>query len=304
VRLLAPPCQDERRQAPAGSGRWEEVVVQSGVVPLRPLTVGEVLDAAVGLFRTHARVFLVAGLLLAVAEQAVLYPLRTAASTEPPFLLPYDDRLAQYWIMLAVGFGTETAIISLLAGLTSRAAGPALLGERVSGRQLLALRGSRLGAVALIAVAAGVLGLLGALACWVPWIAMYGAVGLIVPTLVIDRTGPFRAMGRGLVLALRGALRACGVRLAGYVGWWAVRVALGIGSIALLSLALDDTDPKWLWLSAVIAWSGVNAVAYPALACLDAVLHLETRMRTEGLDIAVTRSRATGRPPAAELVVP
>jgi hypothetical protein len=34
------------------------------------------------------------------------------------------------------------------------------------------------------------------------------------------------------------------------------------------------------------------------------VLHLETRMRTEGLDIALSRAYATGTPPAATLVLP
>jgi hypothetical protein len=278
--------------------------VQSGVVPLRPLTVGEVLDAAVGLLRTHAKVFLGAGLLLAVVEQAVLLPLRTAAAAEPPFLLPYQDRLGQYWVMLAVGFGTEIAAITLLGGLTARTAAPALLGEQLADRAVIAPRGSRFGAVLSIAAVIGVLGLFAALACLVPWFAVYAVTGLIVPTLVIDRVGPLRAVSRGLGLAMRGGLRPCGVRLVGYVGWWAVRLALGIGSIALLKLALDDTNEGWLWVSAVIAWCGVNAVAYPALACLDAVLHLETRMRTEGLDIAVARSRATGRSAAAAVVVP
>lgn len=36
----------------------------------------------------------------------------------------------------------------------------------------------------------------------------------------------------------------------------------------------------------------MNTVAYPALACLDAVIHLDNRMRTEGLDIRLARSPA------------
>ena len=36
----------------------------------------------------------------------------------------------------------------------------------------------------------------------------------------------------------------------------------------------------------------MNSVAYPALACLDAVTHLDTRMRTEGLDIQLARTPA------------
>jgi hypothetical protein len=39
------------------------------------------------------------------------------------------------------------------------------------------------------------------------------------------------------------------------------------------------------------------------LACLDAVLHLETRIRTEGLDILLTRAGEHGRLTPALLAV-
>ena len=47
------------------------------------------------------------------------------------------------------------------------------------------------------------------------------------------------------------------------------------------------------WLVPV-AWGVVNTVAYAALACLDAALLVETRIRTEGLDIEIERERARG----------
>jgi hypothetical protein len=237
-------------------------------------------------------------------EQLILLPMRVSSATRPPLLLPYDDRLALYWVMVAVGFGSEITIIALLGGLTSRAAGPALLGDRLSARQILALRGARLGWVLLIATLVGGVGLAAAFACGVPWLLVYALVGLTVPALVIDRVGPLRAIGRGLRLVTRSGLRAAGIRLVGYVGWSAVRLALGFGSIALLGLAVSDPDSGWLWLAATIAWAAVNAVAYPALACLDSVVHLETRMRTEGLDIALSRTRAVGQLSTAALVVP
>jgi hypothetical protein len=274
--------------------------VQSGVLPLRPLTVGELLDAAVALMRGHARVLLAAGLVLAAAEQALLYPLRIASSAEPPLLIPH---LGTYWFMIGIGFGAEILIIALLGGLTARAAGPALFGQRMSARALLRPAGSRFGAVLLVAVVAGAVGTAASLACLLPWFLVYPAVGLIVPALVIDRVGVFRAIGRSLVLSVRGGMRAAGVRLAGYVGWLAVRLALGIGTIALLDLALGGGEPQTLFRTAAVAWALVNAVAYPALASLDAVLHLETRMRTEGLDIALGRACATGHPSPATLAI-
>jgi hypothetical protein len=277
--------------------------VQSAVLPLRPLTVGELLDAAVALLRGQAKALIGIALVLAAVEQAVLYPLR-AISARPPYFLPYDDQLALYWLAVAVGFGTELAIITLLDGVAARAAGPAMLGERLTTRQVLAPAGSRFGGVLLIAVLAGAAGTACALACLVPWFVLFALIGLAVPALVIDRVGPGRALWRSVVLSCRGGLRAAGVRTTGYLAWWAVRLALGIGTLAVLDIVVTGIGEGTRWLVAGVAWAAVNAVAYPAIACLDAVLHLETRMRTEGLDIALSRAYASGRPPAATLVLP
>jgi hypothetical protein len=277
--------------------------VQTGTVPLRPLTVGELLDAAVALFRGNARPLFLVGVLLAAAEQALLYPLRID-SAKPPYMVPYDDALDVYWLMLGVGFAAETVIITLLGGLAARAAGPSLLGERVPPRALVAPSGSRFGWVVAIALIAGGVAGVASLACFAPWLVVYPLIGFAVPALVIDRVNPVHAVGRSTVVAVRGGLRAGAIRLLAYCGWATIRVALGFGTIGPLELLTGSAlDNRTVWLIGGLAWALVNAVVYPTLACLDAVLHLETRMRTEGLDIAIGRARATGRPPAAELVV-
>ncbi|HEV7896459.1 MAG TPA: hypothetical protein VGP31_01250 [Planosporangium sp.] len=45
-------------------------------------------------------------------------------------------------------------------------------------------------------------------------------------------------------------------------------------------------------MAGYLAWLAIRATL--ALACLDAVPHLETRMRTEGLDIWLTRALRPG----------
>ena|SRR5437763_3492290 len=268
----------------------------TAVLPLRPLTFAELMDAAVALLRGHARVYLPVALVLAAAEQAVLYPLRLAAGINPPWGLPYSDRLGQYWLMLGVGFGTEVTVIALVGGLTARAAGPALLGGRLPARRLLDPAGARVLPVAVVAVVAGAVTAVAALAGFVPWLFVYGLLGLCAPAVVIDRLGPGRALLRSMVLAGRAGMRAAWIRLGGYLGWAAVRVALVLGGLALISVFLGGVGPGWARLLQLAAVAAVNAVAYATLACLDAVLHLETRMRTEGLDIAASRARSRGRP--------
>jgi len=274
------------------------------VLPLRPLTVGELLDAAVSLLRVHGRVFLPVAAVLAAAEQALLTPLRRAAGAQPPAYLPEFPELRQleiYWVLLAVGAAIEVTIIALLGGLTARAAAADVLGHRLPARHLLRPRGGRFGTVALVAAVAGATMFVAALA-GPAWFIAYALLGLAVPAVVLDRLGPGRALQRGAVLACRAGLRAAGIRVLGYVAWLAIRVALGVGALAALD-ALSLGGAEWTVLMSALAWLLVNTVAYPTLACLDAVLHLETRMRTEGLDILLTRSSHRGPLTPALLVI-
>lgn len=260
-----------------------------GVLPLRPLTAAELLDAGVSLLRRYAHLLLPAAVLLAVAEQLALAPLRAGAGVGPPDYLPAYDAGAQFWLLLAVGAGTEVVIIALLGVPASRGAAGGLLGTGPSARQVLTAEPGRLPGALLIAVVAGGITVAGAL-LGPGWVIAYALVGLAVPAYMVDRVGVRGALVRGAGLALRGGLRAAGIRLMGYLTWLTVRAMVGIGGVAVLGLAGSDGQP-WAAPAAAAVWVLVNAVAYPSLACLDAVLHLETRMRTEGLDLRLARAR-------------
>ena len=268
-------------------------------IPLRAMTLGELLDAAVALLRSRARLLLGAAAGLAVAEQLVLAPLRERAGLSPPYFWPAGD-FGGWWVTVAVGFGLEAVIITLLGALAARAAVPALLGRAERDRALW--RGSRPLAVVPAAVLFGLLCGLGALAGFLPWIFAYGLFGLAAPALVIDRCGnPVGALARSARLTSRNGLRGCWVRVAAYGTWFAVRFALGAGWFAVLT-SFTGTPPQWLLLAVPIAWALADTVAYTALACVDAVLLVDTRIRSEGLDIALRRAGSRGEDPAKALV--
>ncbi|MEH0829627.1 MULTISPECIES: hypothetical protein [unclassified Micromonospora] len=265
----------------------------TAVLPRRPLTVGELLDSAVLLLRTQGRLLLPLGLLFAVAEQLLLYPLRLAAGVEPPTWLLRGDGFAALWFLLALGAASEAVIVTLLGNPAARAAGAALLGRRAGVRELLRPRGARYDATLLLAILVGLVVMLAGLMGPV-WFVAYALFGSVAAALAVDRMPVERAVGRAARLALRGGGQAGAVRLLGYLGWWILRVGVALGALTGLdSFDLIDLDDQALaQVAAITVWAGVNAVAYPALACLDAVLHLDNRMRTEGLDIRLARSPA------------
>jgi hypothetical protein len=265
-----------------------------GVLPMRPLTVGELLDAAVALLREHPAVLLVAGAVVAAGEQLVLWPLRTQAELTAPGFLPHGGQFAAYWPLLAAGLGTEAVAIALLGGLAGRAAGPALLGTRLTGRQLLAVPVGQALSVLAVAVVVGPLVALCALALLVPWLFGYGLTGLAAPAVTIDGYGPGGALVRSVGLSGQAGMRAVRVRTAGYLTWLAIRLLLALGAPGVVSAFFGH--PAWLPFAAIAATTAVNAVAYATLACLDAVLLLELRIRTEGLDIWLGRQISRGNP--------
>lgn len=265
---------------------------------MRPLTVGELLDSAVALLRAAAPALLPVALALAAVEQVILWPIRAFAAVRPPAYWPDLDHIGAYWLLLAAGFALEAAIIALLGGVAARAAGESVLGRAVRPLRLLRPAGG-LGVVP-IAVVAGLATGVAALA-GPAWAIGYALFGLAAPALILDRVGPLRALGRSAVLSFRGG-RAAGIRVVGYLGWLSVRVALGLGVVAAFEY-VNVTGADWRVPAALAAWLIVDTIAYPSLACLDAVLHLETRMRTEGLDIRLARAGAHGPLTPAHLAV-
>lgn len=266
----------------------------TAVLPPRPLTVGELIDSAVLLLRDHARVLVPVAVVLAVLEQLLLHPLRLVAEVTAPAYLPRLDELPAYWFLLAIGAACETVIIALVGNLAARAAGTALLDPAARVRRLLHPHGARFAATTLVALLAGAVMFVAALAM-PAWVIGFALLGSVAPAIVLDRLGPFRAMWRSAVLALRAGGRAAGVRVLGYLVWWLLRIGLAVGAVTGLG-SVGLLHPDWRVPVSLAIWAAVNSVAYPALACVDAVVYLETRIRTEGLDIVIARARQAGQP--------
>lgn len=283
-----------------------------GVLPLRPLTVGEVLDAAVVLLRVRGLRLVTLGALLAAVEQALLFPFRRLADLDMNYW-PADDRWAAWALLVAVGFGFEAFAISALGvpagaaaprALLGRAAPPAERGPRplLFGLLCAGLVGAVCGAVVLTMFGWPPTFYLLAMATIPLWMLTYGLLGLTVPAVVVDRLGPGRALLRSVRLSTRGVLRTLRVRVLAYLSWFLLRLGWGLGVLALIRLVY--TSPSTMVDNLLMAgvYLLVNALAYPMLASLDVVLHLEARMRTEGLDISLRRALRRGVDPTPVLV--
>ncbi|HWS31599.1 MAG TPA: hypothetical protein VN408_02535 [Actinoplanes sp.] len=277
--------------------------MRANIVPLRAMTAGETLDAAVALLRQRALPLLPVALVLAAAEQILLFGMRDSAGMRPPYYyVPPDFTAGVWWPVVGTGFAVEAFIIALLAAYAGAAAGPALLGRDIGHRTLW--RRARLLPAAGIALLVAVLCGAAATAGLVLWPLAYTLTALATAVLTVDRpANPLVALGRATGRVVRGGMRGIGILLLGYTTWLVVRVALGAGWLEVAEKFADVSPGPWMRWAVPVAWTLANAVAYTALACLNAVLLVEIRIRTEGLDIAVNRARSRGVDPAVALEV-
>jgi hypothetical protein len=147
------------------------------------------------------------------------------------------------------------------------------------------LAGSAGSAGAVIAV---ILVIVIVIATYITQFAILGRFALGVPSLIIDRNGPFAAVGRSFRLT-KGQT-------------WSIAVVLLMASLLSIALSLVITIPVAILtavvlpnalsgVAIVVAYAAVGLAAYTFFSALLVVLFLDGRVRSEGLDLEMTAER-------------
>ncbi|SOB83847.1 glycerophosphoryl diester phosphodiesterase membrane domain-containing protein [Streptomyces sp. 1331.2] len=296
-----------------------------GVIPLRPLGIGELLDGAVTTVRRHWRTVLALSLGIAVVAQAgtVLVDLlvrgRTGAATQTLRLLaamPLQlllDVLAAALLTIVV----SRAVLgrSASAGEAWRDARPRLLqllgltvltvlmGPGVALLGFAPLVGYRFGGANEPATA-GLLFLVGLLtlpvAAWL-WIRY----SLAAPALMLEKQGVTTALSRSRRLVRGSWWRVFGIVLLGKLLSVVVAVVIAVpfrfvglllGFDSLNRQGFADTTQQTAAMVVVMAIAGIIAgtLTTPFMAAVGVLVYVDQRIRREALDIEL--ARAAGLP--------
>lgn len=269
----------------------------SPVLPLRPLTAGELLDTAAALLRSRWKQLLTIALALAAVEQVIMTTLRVATAEEVIPRAGVDGDTGLLWVWIVGGLTTELFILTLLGAPATRTAVAAVRGEDPNRLPFWTADGRTWARAAGIAAAVAAMGAVAAVMCFFPWIIIFAMFGLAVPALAADGLQPRQAFARSVRLLGRSSCRTGGIRLLAYTSWLLIRAVITCAAL----VSVDYVDFSTIAFEHFMVMLGVvylviNTVAYAMLACVDAVTHIETRVRTEGLDVAVARMRAHNRP--------
>lgn len=317
---------------PSGWGVAPAPVVKPGIVPLRPLGLGELLDGAVTLVRRYPRPTLGLSAGIALVTTLLNIPLLLEIFNSPLLNGTLDpgstaDLEAELG-GLAVGFGASSLLSFLggvvLAGIITAVVGRGVLGQPMSLREAwaavrpLLLRLLGLAVVVVLAVwgtfvlglalATGLgaalggpgiaLGVVVVIAAVVAAVFCYVRFSLAPCAMVLERAGLGQSLRRSGALVKGDWWRVLGILLLVLV------ITTFIGQVLQTPFALGDLGATLsgetttfsttdVVLSSIGSALALTVVA-PFGAAVRALLYVDRRMRAEGLDVSL--AAAASRP--------
>jgi hypothetical protein len=298
---------------------------QPGVIPLRPLGVGDILGGSIATMRTRPALMLgvtavvvaVTQLLILAATLPLLDDMGTAVTD--PYAQPEDVLWITGMALVVTLIGVVFTIASrvFLAGIVTVVVGTAVLGERPTFGEVMARVRPRLlpllgltlvlsvvlvAAIAVVAVVVAAVpgfGVLVALGMVVVAVWLWTLFALATPALVLEGVGVGQAFERSRQLVRGSWWRIFGITLLASVIAGAVAFVISIPFESLGGAFATDvpTTTKYLVLStigAVIA----STVTEPFVAASTCLLYTDQRIRLENLDVELARM-STPQPPAS-----
>jgi len=277
---------------------------QQGAVPqMRPLGVGEVLDASIKLVRRHFRALALVTLLVSIPIEAFGGAV-TAATTDfcegPGCVNEFETDTVYVWEDDVAYYGGQALIVllAILQYVVVQVACFRILAEGYLGRSVGAGDSMRYalsrGAATLWLTFLLFVGLIFAFVLLVlPAIWLGIAWSVAIPVLLVERTGGAAALRRSFSL-VRGFWWATFLKL--LVSTLLIGVAtaaIGGALYAVLLFAVEEASYAGLVIKGVINVV-TQVITTPFLAAVATLIYFDLRVRKEGFDLAVLAERMGG----------
>ena len=260
------------------------MVAPSYTPQLRPLSVGEILDAGFRLFR-HRFGTLVLCVLVPIVPLYILGTL-IVGSTDPN---AFDvNAPSSSDATAAVGQLLDRLLASVAAALAVaacfKAISAAYLGERAGVGDSLRYSLGRLLPLIVAYFALVLILLLSFVALIIPFFYMAVRLSMTFPALVCEKAGPFAAIRRSWQLTRGNWWRVFGTLLVVVLLMLVLSIALGLvlGGVLLSSESLGELAFAAL---ATLVDVLIAAVTFPLWAAILTVMYYDLRVRNEGFDL-------------------
>ncbi len=315
-------AQPQFRQPQFQQPRWNpHGLGKPGVIALRPLNIGDILDGAITAIRRHALLVLGIGAVMAVIGAAVTFVLQKylftdlesftstvrlgPAATEEELRNAVFGTFGDAVLVLVSQTLVSTFLLTVTTGLMAAVMGRAVLGREVSFGLAWREVQPRLLPLLGVAFAYALLTTIGVMLCIIPGVLAWVFWALAAPALVLER-GTFReAFARSVKLVGGAFWRVLGVLLlARIIGSFFESIiqlpfTIGSGTFSQLLNPAKVTVPGTGDL--LLASAGqiiAGTISIPFIALVTVIVYLDQRMRREGMDIELARAAGV-QPPQA-----
>lgn len=274
---------------------------------LRPLGIGELLEAAgraavahrAALWPIAACIVLPLQVLAGIITAATLPDDELVTLSESDDVLTFADDLGTFFAGTAAVGLLQGVMLLLVCAASVRALGQAWLGHAPDGRASLGFALRRLPVLVAVAVLAFLASMAGLLLLFVGAIWLAVAFSVASPAVMVERRGPFAALGRSFRL-VHGRWWATFATL--LVAYLAVTIVAGILQAILAAIGGTGTVT-----GAALGTAG-QAVGFvvltPFLAAVVTLVYFDLRVRREGLDLVGVAAALGVAPPEISGAVP
>jgi hypothetical protein len=260
---------------------------------LRPLGLGEILDAGIKIYRDKFATMLKAVAVVIVPVQVVnvlvtlSLPDTTTTTTGTSTTSDGGGWAGVAALLLILVVSIVSSALAEAACL--KAVSDTYVGAATDWRGSLRFGFQRLGSILWLTVIRGVLVLLGFVACIVPGVWLYAAWSVAVPALLIEGTRGFSALSRSFRIVRGRWWPTAGTLL--LANLLATAVAFGFGLLALPLVFAGDDNEFVLDLANGVLGGAASVVTIPFVAAVVAVIYFDLRVRKEGFDLQLMAQR-------------
>jgi Membrane domain of glycerophosphoryl diester phosphodiesterase len=278
---------------------------------LRPLSIGEVLDAGFRLFRARFGTLLLA-VLAPVVPLSIVATILVAMTDEHAFDVNTTevDESGSAVAGNLISVVIQGIALALAVAACFKIISAAYLGEEATVGDSLRYGASRMVALIVAYIVLSVLLVISFVLLVIPFVYFGVKFSMTFPAIVFERKGPFRAIGRSWVLTRGNFWRTLGtlvvVALLMFVLFIALSILIGVGLYNVESASEPVVAVVSTLLNIVVI-----ALTYPLFAAILTAIYYDLRVRNEGFDlqllargVGADESRFAAAPERPEVPVP
>ncbi|MGW7535616.1 hypothetical protein [Amycolatopsis sp. NPDC054798] len=302
-----------------GAGWSPNGLGKPGVIALRPLNLGDILDGAITAIRRYPLLILGVSAIVAVVSAGLglvaslwLAPEVNRVAALGPAATPQQQLDAAYSLLGSTLTALLPAlVISMLAqtfltGFLTVVMGKAVLGRPVDFSSAMREAAPRLLPLLAVTILYTLATMVAAAFCLLPAVLPYVFWSLTGPALVLERGTIGQAFSRSRQLVSGMFWRVFGILLLAAVISWLISaiisVPFSLGSGAFTSIFDPQSVPRVTTGGLVLQSVGkviAETIVMPFTALVTVVLYIDQRMRREGMDIELARAAGIQPPQQA-----